>query len=67
MKHIAIVIILLATLPTGGQTRVQRPTQSVTLKSVRNEKLAASFYSGRLPEPILTPEGRPDEVAATLA
>jgi len=62
-----VAITLLGTLPTGGQTRVQRPAQSVTLKSIRNEKLAAAFYSGRLPEPILTPEGRPDEVAAALA
>jgi|SRR5215213_6767506 len=60
MKLITIAfaaITLLGTPPISGQT----------LKSVRNEKLSASFYSGRLPEPILTPEGRPDEVAATLA
>ena len=71
MKLIAIAvagITLLGTFPLRGQTRVaQRPAQSVTLKSVRNEKLAAAFYSGRLPEPLRTPAGRPDEVAATLA
>ena len=70
MKLIAIAVAavtLFGTFPIGGQTRVQRPSKSVTLKSVRNEKLAASFYSGRLPEPLRTPAGRPDEVAATLA
>lgn len=69
---IALVVIQ---FPAGGQTR--RPParapqppgnpQSLVVKSVKNEKLAAAFHSGQLPEPSRKPQGRPDEVAAALA
>ena len=41
--------------------------QSLVLKSIKNEKLAAAFNTGRLPEPSRKPGGTPDQVAGALA
>lgn len=41
--------------------------QSRVLKPKTNEKLAAAFNTGRLPEPARKPRGTPDEMAAALA
>ena len=41
--------------------------QSRVLKPSTNEKLAAAFNTGRLPEPSRKPQGTPDQVAAALA
>ena len=70
-----VMLIVLVWVTIGGQTRRQQPrpvqppanAQSLVLKSARNEKLAAAFLSGTLPDPLRKPPGRPDEVAAALA
>ena len=70
-----LIVLAVIQIPIEGQTRrpPARPSQpagnaqSVLVKSVRNEKLAAAFYGGQLPEPSRKPQGKPDEVAASLA
>ena len=67
---IALLALISLQLPLGGQTRRQQPArtpQSTVFTSIKNEHLAAPFYSGQLPEPMRKPEGKPDEVAAALA
>lgn len=67
---IALLVLISLQLPLGGQTRRQQPApaaQSILLTSVKNEKMAAAFHSGQLPDAMRKPEGKPDEVAATLA
>lgn len=73
-KSFSVAIALLALIslqpPLAGQTRRQqsRPTTSpIVLTSVKNEKMAAAFHSGQLPEAMRKPDGKPDEVAAALA
>jgi len=70
-----LIALVVVQFPAGGQTRrpparpAQPPVnaQSAALKSVKNEKLAAAFHTGQLPEPSRKPQGKPDEVAAALA
>ena len=64
-----LIAIVALQLPAGGQTsrRPARNEPSSVFKSVRNDKLAAAFETGQLPEPLRKPEGKPDEVAAVLA
>ena len=68
-----LIALVVVQFPAGGQTRrpparpAQPPAQSAALKSVKNEKLAAAFHTGQLPEPSRKPQGKPDEVAASLA
>jgi len=72
---LATLIVLAVQIPINSQTRrpPARPpqppgnAQSLVHKSVKNEKLAAAFYSGRLPEASRKPDGKPDVVAASLA
>ena len=64
---IAAVTVIAVQLPIASQTRRPAPTQSVVLKPKTNEKLAAAFNTGRLPEPSRKPGGTPDQVAAALA
>lgn len=59
---IAAVTLIAVQLPIASQT-----VQSLVLKPRTNEKLAAAFNSGRLPEPSRKPSGTPDQVAAALA
>ena len=70
-ESFAVVIALLVLLSfLGAQTRRQPPApapQSILLTSVKNEKMAAAFHSGQLPEAMRKPDGKPDEVAAALA
>ena len=70
MKLIILLIASIAIqIPVGAQTRRQPapPAQTVVLRSMSNDKLAAAFESGRLPDPMRLPPGRPDEIAASLA
>ena len=70
-----VTLIALVAVTIGGQTRRQQPrpvqppanAQSLVLKSIKNKKLAAAFFSGALPEPARKPQGKPDEVAKALA
>ncbi len=67
---IALLALISFQLPSGGQTRRQQPArgpQSTVFTSVKNEKMAAAFYSGQLPEALRKPEGKADDVAAALA
>jgi hypothetical protein len=64
----AVVTLLAVTVVTSGQTRRQQPgPTTVVLTSVRNDKLAAAYHSGQLPEPLRKPDGTHDQVAAALA
>jgi hypothetical protein len=67
---IALLALISVQLPLGGQTRRQQPAPaapSIVLASVKNEKMAAAFHNGQLPEAMRKPDGKPDEVAAALA
>jgi hypothetical protein len=70
-----LIVLTVIQFQIDGQTRrpparpAQPPAnaQSLVVKSAKNEKLAAAFHTGQLPEPSRKPQGKPDEVAASLA
>lgn len=78
-RRIPALITLLSLIATQllvtGQTRRPQTAQSprqpnakaAVLTSIRNEKMAAAFFSGKLPDPLRKPDGNADQVAAALA